>query len=121
MNKYKQLTESYVVRGSVVTAVASLTTGTPTTLISGDTDYLLDLVEIRFANDSAATSVVLKDDGTTVGTFAVPISTAQSPSYRFEIPLPQSAIAGRWYLDMPDLTGTTIDAYATFIKRSKNN
>lgn len=119
MNKYKQIIENYVVRGSIVTAVASLTTGTPTTLITGDSDYLLDLVEIRFANDSAATSVVLKDDGTTVGTFAVPVSTAESPRYSFSIPLPQGAKGGRWYLDMPDITGTTVDAYATFIKQTK--
>lgn len=111
--------ENYIVRGSVVTAVAQMTSGAGATLITGDADYLLDLIEIRFANDSAATSVVLKDDGTTVGTFPIPVSTAQGGAYSFATPLPQGAIGGRWYLTMGSQSGTVIDVYATFIKQTK--
>src|SRR3990167_584814 len=115
MEKRISRVENYVVRGAIVTASVSLSTGTPTTLLAGDTDYLLDLVQIYFANSSsAATTVTLLDDGTSLHTFNAPVVTTQGALYNFEIPWPQSAKGGRWYLDMPDITGTTVDVKAIF-------
>lgn len=110
------LTTPYVVRESIVTAHASLTTGTNTTLLTGDSDYPLDLVQIGFSNNSdAATTVTLTDDGTTVNIYPVPASTANQ--FNYEIPIPQSAKGGNWQVDLPDITGTTITVRGLFIKR----
>ena len=107
---------SYVVRGELVTAHASLTTGTNTTLLTGDSVAKLDLVQIGFSNASdAATSVTLTDDGTTVNIYPVPASTANQ--FNYEIPVPQSKAGGDWQVDLPDITGTTITVRALFIKQ----
>ena len=120
MEKRVSRVENYVVRSAIVTASVSLSTGTPTTLLAGDTDYLLDLVQIYFANNSgAATTVTLMDDGTSLHTFNIPVVTVEGVLYDFTVPWPQSTKGGRWYLDMPDITGTTIDVKALFIKREK--
>lgn len=106
----------YVVREAIVTAHASLTNGTNTTLLAGDADAKLDLVQIGFSNSSdAATTVTLTDDGTTVRIYPIPASTANEFSY--EIPVPQNAKGGNWQVDLPDITATTITVRALFIKR----
>lgn len=114
----KVLTEPYVVRDSIVTASASLTNATVTTLIAGDSASKLDLVQIGFSNNSdAATTVTLKDDGTTVRTLSAPVVTASQPEYEWTIPLPQSKVGGNWTVQLPSLSGTTVTVNALFIKR----
>ena len=116
MSQTKVFTEQYVVRASLVTAVASLTTGTSAVLLAGDAASKLDLVQIGFSNNSdAATSVTLKDDSTTVNIYPVPASTANQ--FNYQIPIPQSKVGGSWDVDLPDITGTTITVSALFIKR----
>lgn len=108
--------EHYVVRGEIVTAVASITTGTNTVLNAGDAASKLDLVQIGFSNASdAATSITLTDDGTTVNIYPVPAATANQ--FNYQIPIPQSKVGGAWRVDMPDITGTTVTVNALFIKR----
>ncbi len=111
----RQVSLNYVVRGGIVTATVSLTTGTAASLIAGDADYPLDLVEAMFSNNSTVTATVaLVDDGTSVRTFQVPASS----SFEFipPVPIPQSKTAGAWRADMNDITGTTVVVDAIFIK-----
>src|SRR3990167_3445015 len=109
-NNTMQLTRPYVLGGMTVTATASLTTGTNGTLLTGDSAYKLDLIQIGFTNASdAATTVTISDDGTTVRTFPVAASTASN--IEFSIPLPQNAAGGNWRVDLPDITGTTVTVY----------
>ena len=109
------LTRPFVVRGACVTASATLTNGTNTTLLTGDSAYKLDLVEISISNTSTvAVPVTLKDDGTTVRNFNIPLSGTVQANY--SIPLPQSAAGGIWSVDTADDTNTTINVEAIFIK-----
>ena len=113
----RQITIPYVVREAIVTAHASVTTGTNTTLISGDVATRLDLVQIGFSNNSdAATTVTLSDDGTTVRVYPVPANTANE--FQYQIPIPQNAKGGNWQVDLPDITGTTITVRAIFVKEN---
>lgn len=112
----KVFTEQYVVRASIVTAHASLTGGTNTTLLAGDSANKLDLVQIGFSNNSdAATTITLTDDGTTVNIYPVPASTANQ--FNYQIPIPQNKVGGHWQVDMPDISGTTMTIRALFIKQ----
>lgn len=109
------LNRPFVVRGACVTATATLTGGTNTTLLTGDSAYSLDLVEITIANNSTlSASVALKDDGTTVRTLNIPLGgTVQ---LQFPIPAPQGRKGGIWSVDMEDISGTTLSVDAIFIK-----
>lgn len=115
----RQVMLPYTVRDLVATASASLTNGTPTTLIAGVTGTKLDLVYISFTNNSdAAVNVTLLDDGTSVRTFTVPVSTTNGGTISFDwpIPWPQSAAGSTWQVDMPDTTGTTVTVSALYVK-----
>ena len=106
----------YAVREALVTAHASLTTGTNTTLLTGDSASKLDLIQIGFSNNSdAATSVTLSDDGTTINIYPVPAATANQ--FNYQIPIPQNKAGGNWQVDLPDITGTTITVRGLFIKQ----
>lgn len=119
-DKYgRQITQPYTVRDLVATAAASLTNGTPTTLITGITGTLLDLVYISLTNNSDfAVTVTLTDDSTTVRTFSVPVTTTNSGvvSAEFPIPWPQSTAGSTWRVDMPDISGTTVTVDALYIR-----
>ena len=112
----RPITTPYQARDLVVTAYVTVTSGTTTTLLTGDSDHFLDLVEISCATDStvAATNFLLKDDGTTVRGFDVPVSG--TVELKFPVPIPQSAKGGNWQVDMEDVTGTTLQVGALFIK-----
>ena len=116
MSEKQQLIRPYVVRGAVVTAAASISTGTNATLITGDADYCLDLVEISCSNNSTTAALVtIKDDGASVKTMSIPISGVSQ--LNFNVPIPQNKKAGNWTVDMTDVTGTTVNVEATFIKQ----
>lgn len=103
------------VRDLIVTASASLTTGTKTELAAGISGAFQDLVQISCANNSdAATTVTLTDESTTVRTIPVPANSVTHVNYN--VPLPQSAAGAAWYVDLPDITGTTITINAEFSK-----
>lgn len=110
----RQLTRPLQVRDLIYTATVSLTNGTKTELRAGVTGAFLDLVQISCANDSsAATTVTVSDESTTVRTLPVPANSVTHVSY--PIPLKQSATNVAWYVDLPDITGTTITVEAEFI------
>lgn len=117
------MTAHYDVRGGIVTANASLTTGTAASLLSGDSDYLLDLVEITFATAStvalgtATFGIDLINDGTVVR--HIDMFDAGTQQFRFDPALPQVTKNTPWNVDMDDVTGTTVKIGAVFIKRNK--
>lgn len=105
----------YQIRDLVVTASATLTTGTIASFLAGSSDVNHDLMEITLANDSSvAATVALTNDGTTVRTFRVPAASTISIDY--QVGLPSNSTGTIWQLDMEDITGTTVYAGATFIK-----
>lgn len=111
----RQLTRPYQVRDLIATAYASLTTGTKTVLRSGVSEAYLDLMQISCYNNSdAATVVTLTDESTTVRTIPVPANNVTHINY--QIPLKQSATGVAWYVDLPDITGTTIEVTAEFVQ-----
>ena len=111
----RQLTRPFQVRDLINTAFVSLTTGTKTSLIGGVSGAFLDLIQISCYNDStAATTVTLTDESTTVMTIPAPASSVTT--YNFQVPKPQSTTNVAWYVDLPDITGTTVQVSAEFIQ-----
>ena len=109
----RQLTRPYQARDLISTAYASLTTGTKTSLIAGVASTYLDLCQITCANNSDAAAIVtLTDESTTVRSISVPANGVTH--LNFQIPLKQSALGVAWYVDLPDITGTTIEVTAEF-------
>src|SRR5687768_4776465 len=100
------VTTPHVIRGSVTTAYVALTGGTKTELVAGNSSYFLDLVQISLGNQSsAATQCTLTDESTTVQVFTAPLTN--SVNYTFPTPLQQNAKGASWYVDLPDISGTT--------------
>ncbi len=111
----RQITRPYQVRDLLLTSFVSLTTGTKTELAAGVASNFLDLIQISFANNSdAATVVTLTDESTTV--LSIPVAANSAGALSFSPPLPQSATGVSWYVDLPDITGTTITINGTFSK-----
>ncbi len=111
----RQITRPYQVRGLVTTAYASLTTGTKTTLRAGVSGAFLDLCQISCYNNSdAATVVQLSDESTVVRNIPIPANNVTHINY--QIPLKQSSSNVAWYVDIPDITGTTVEINAEFVQ-----
>ena len=108
------------VRGATVTAAATLTNGTATSLIAGDADYLLDIVEITFSTGTtvalgtATAGIDLINDGTVVR--HIDLAEGGPNQLRFDVPLKQLTTNTPWIVDMDDVTGTTVRINATIIK-----
>lgn len=116
--KGRELIAMHDVRGALVTANASLTTGTATSLIEGDADYFLDIVEVTLSLSTtvagATADVALINDGTTVRSLTVAAGTTQ---VAFDAPLKQVTKNTPWIVDMADLTGNTLTVGATLIRQ----
>lgn len=111
----RQLTRPYQVRDLIKSAAASLTTGTKTSLIAAVSGAFLDLIQISCYNNSdAATVVTLTDESTTVRTIPVPANGVTQ--LNFQVPIRQSGTNAAWYVDLPDITGTTIEVNAEFLQ-----
>ena len=119
----KQLISLYDVRGAIVTATATLTTGTAGSLVLGDSDYMLDLIEVTAATNSTTVAagtgptVDLISDGAIITTFGVPLPGSTTINYN--APLEQQTKNTPWNADLNDITGTTVTINARFIKRAK--
>lgn len=102
-------------RDLFTTATASLTGGTKTALATATTGEYLDLFQIQYSNNSdAATTLTVSDESTTVLTIPVPASKSEVMTFNF--PLLQSATGVAWYVDLPDISGTTITINAMFTR-----
>jgi hypothetical protein len=113
----RQFIAHHDVRGALVSASATLTGGTATSLVAGDEAYFLDLIELTLSNNSSSTaSVALVQDGTTIRTFSVPAGSCLP--LKFDVPVRQNTKGLPWNIDLEDITGTTIVADAVFIKKS---
>lgn len=116
-NRGRHFIAHHDVRSAVVTATASLTTGTASSLIAGDAADFMDIVEVTLSNNSTvAASVTLVNDGTTARTFQVPASNTLSIKY--DVPVKQNAKNTPWLADMEDVTGTTVVVDAVLIKKT---
>ena len=112
------LVTPYALRDSVSTAYLALATGTKTELIAGVAGYYLDLIQISLSNNSsvAVNDITLSDESTTVQKFNVPVN--DTVYVGFDVPAKQSAKGAAWYIDMGDITGTTLTVNAQFVKRT---
>lgn len=113
----RQVTYPYQVRDLVATARSSLTTGTETTLLAGVSGVFHDLVYVKASNNSSVAVTVDIRDATTGGivmTLDVPANGVVGVST--PVPIPQNAAADTWTADMGDITGTTCQVDALFIK-----
>lgn len=115
----RQLTWPFQVRDLYTTAAATLTNGSAATLLAaGGAGVFHDLVHITFANNSTVAGntaqVQLLQDGTVMKTVQVP--NANTLAIDFTYPLPQASAATVWTVDMEDISGSTVNVFATFIK-----
>lgn len=111
----RQVMAPYQVRDLVNTAYVSLTGGTKTSLIAGVTSVFLDLIQISMSNNSgAATTLTLTDESTTIQSFVLPANDTRQ--FDFPVPIRQSATGVAWYVDLPDISGTTVTVQAQFIR-----
>ena len=103
------------VRDLTLTAYASLTNGTETTLRAAVAGAYLDLVYIMGANNSdAAVTVDIRPvtAGNIVMTLQIPASG--TAGIACPVPLPQQDTGNNWTADMGDITGTTVYLTALF-------
>ena len=109
----RQVMRLHQVRDLIATAYVNLASGTKTELKAGVAGAYFDLYQISLYNNSdVATSVILTDESTVIRTIPLPASSEKNISY--PVPLKQSAAGVSWYVDMPDVTGTTVEVAAEF-------
>ena len=103
------------VRGSVSTAYTSLSNGTEATLLAATAGAYHDLIYVMCANQSdAAVTVDLRmvTSGNVVMSIEVPAEGTAGIAP--PVPYPQSDTGNAWTVDMPDISGTTVDITALF-------
>lgn len=113
----RQVMTPYQVRDLVITAYVALANGTETALLEGAASTLHDLVHVICANTSDAT-VDLDFRSGTVGSvvFSLTVPADATAGFVPAVPLPQTEAAQAWTVDMADVTGTTVNISALFIK-----
>ena len=105
----------YQTRDLLVTGSASLTGGTKTALATAPTGTYLDLYQFTWTNSSdAATTLTVTDESTSV--LVLPLAASSSDTLLFPMPLKQNATGVAWYVDLPDISGTTVTINAVFSK-----
>ena len=128
----RQVVTLYQVRDLIGTAYVSISTGTATTLKAASAGEKWDLVQITASsNTTYGTSLVVQPyvdvrSETNGGIlFSMPVGggmlgaggSGPSPTViNFSPPLPQIEAAGTWTVDMNDITGTTANISALFIR-----
>lgn len=117
-----QVMKLFDVDNAIVTASASITTGTASTLISGDSDYCLDLIKIQGTTTSTVAmgttgfNIALINDGSTMINF--PFGHTNYQNFDYFAPLKQNTKNTPWIVDMDDVTGATVNITAWFVKRT---
>lgn len=112
----RQLTRMQA-RDLLQTAYASVTTGTETTLKAGVVGSYLDLIYVLASNNSTvAVGIDLRQvsGGSIVMHLEIPANGVVGVS--LPAPLPQGETGNDWTVDMPDITGTTVNVSALFSK-----
>lgn len=105
----RQLIRPIQVRDLTVTARATLTNGTETTLLAAAAGSFHDLIYVMGANVSdAATTVDIRavTAGNVMLTLQLPANGTSGVA--LPVPLPQDAMGNNWTADMGDITGTTV-------------
>lgn len=104
------------VRDLIATAFVSLTTGTETTLLAASAGKQYDLIWILLSNEStAAVQVDLR--AVTAGNKVMSFQVPANGTVGIAPPVPLNATSdtgNNWTVDMPDITGTTVDITALF-------
>ncbi len=104
-------------RNALVSATVSVSSGTASSLIAGDAELFLDIVEISFANNSTVgAAVALKSDGTTIKNFNIP--AGGTVQLELGSLLRQQTKNTPWLVDMEDITGTTIIVDALLVRNN---
>lgn len=104
-------------RDLVLTAYATLTNGTETTLKAAVVGSYLDLIYVMGANNSdvAVTVDIRAVTGGNIMT-SIRIPANGTAGVALPVPLPQDETGNNWTADMGDITGTTVYLSALFSK-----
>ena len=111
----RQVIKTLQVRDLILTARATISNGTETTLRAAVAGSYLDCLAIMCANNSdAAVAVDVRavTAGNVVQTIQVPASG--TAGWAPTIPWPQDETGNNWTIDMADITGTTVSVSALF-------
>ena len=113
----RQLVRPFQARDLTLTAYATLSNGTETTLLSASAGSYHDLIYIMCANTSNA-AVQVDVRAVTAGNIVMTIVAPASGTAGVAAPLPiKSADTGNnWTVDMPDYTNTSVYVTAEFIR-----
>lgn len=113
----RQVMRPVQVRDLIQTAYASVTTGTETTLYQSASGVFSDLIYIMCSNQSDVATYIDIRSGTANGiVMTVEVPASGTAGVSLPVPIPQDVAANTWTVDMPDITGTTINVSALFSK-----
>lgn len=113
----RQVIWPYQVRDLITTAHVQLTTGSEATLLAGAASTFHDLVYIMGGNTSAgAIDIDVRDQtgGAVILRFTIPADSTAGVAP--VVPIPQNEAAAAWTVDMDDVTNTTVNLTALFVK-----
>ena len=113
----RQVITPYQVRDLITTAYLALATGTETALLAGAASTFHDLVYVMGSNQSdAAVDVDFRSGTGGSVVFSLTIPADATAGVALPVPIPQTEVAQAWTADMADITGTTVNISALFIK-----
>lgn len=114
----RQVIVPHQVRDLVTTAYTAVTTGTEASLIAaGGSGVFLDLIQIVAANTSDGTVSLDFRDATAGGiVFSVQCPASATTGFVPAVPYPQNVANLPWTVDMNDVSTTTVNVSALFIK-----
>lgn len=113
----RQITRPFQMRDLTLTAYVSLTNGTETTLLAASAGNLHDLVWIMAANtSSAAQQIDIREvtAGNIVMQLYIPANSTAGIAPA--LPWPQSSTGNNWTVDNADVTNSTINVTALFVR-----
>jgi hypothetical protein len=106
------------VRDLILTAYATVSTGTEATLLTAAVGTFADLIMITATNQSTvATQLDIRavSGGNIIHTMFLPAQNGPV-GWSLSVPWPQDATGNAWTVDLPDITGTTVNVSALFSK-----
>ncbi|OGT23551.1 MAG: hypothetical protein A2W47_04560 [Gammaproteobacteria bacterium RIFCSPHIGHO2_12_38_15] len=113
----RQVITPYQVRDLIQTAYVALANGTETNLLAGIASTYLDLAWIMAANTSDAAIDIDVRCGTGYGVLlSLTVPADATAGIAPAVPIPQDNTGQPWTVDIGDLTGTTVNISALFIK-----